>query len=124
MSLLLNTHIFLWFFNDNNQLSNDIKDLIEDKNNVIYLSIASLWEISIKYNLGKLKLAPKYEEFIEEEVIVSNIKLLDLNLEHLKINAALPFFHKDPFDRIIIAQSIAENLPILIERRQRAEGSP
>ncbi len=113
MKFLLDTHTFLWFVNDNPKLSVRLKDLIEDENNVSYLSIASLWEMSIKYNLGKLTLAPDYEEFIEEEVVKSSINLLNIELEHLKINATLPFHHRAPFDRLIIAQSLAEELPII-----------
>jgi PIN domain nuclease of toxin-antitoxin system len=69
--------------------------------------------MSIKYNLGKLTLAPSYEEFVEREVISSSITLLKIELEYLKINATLPFHHRDPFDRIIIAQSMAENIPVI-----------
>jgi PIN domain nuclease of toxin-antitoxin system len=113
MNLLLDTHVFLWFVNDHPKLSNHFKDLIEDDDNVSYLSMASLWEMSIKFNLGKLTLEPDYEEFVEREVITSSIKLLKIELEHLKINAALPFHHRDPFDRLIIAQAVVENLPII-----------
>lgn len=113
MNLLLDTHIFLWFVNDDPRLSDHLKDLIENKNNCSYLSIASLWEMSIKYNLGKLTLSPSYEEFIEREVSESSINLLNIELEHLKINSYLPFHHRDPFDRIIIAQSMAEKIPII-----------
>jgi PIN domain nuclease of toxin-antitoxin system len=113
MNLLLDTHIFLWFVNDDPRLSDPLKDLIENENNFSYLSIASLWEMSIKYNLGKLTLAPSYEEFVEREVRESSIILLNIELEHLRINASLPFHHRDPFDRIIIAQAMAENLPIM-----------
>ncbi|WP_036478303.1 type II toxin-antitoxin system VapC family toxin [Myxosarcina sp. GI1] len=113
MKLLLDTHTFLWFVNDNPKLSNRLKDLIEDKNNVSYLSIASLWEMSIKYNLGKLTLDPNYKEFVEREVTTSVIQLLNIELEHLRINATLPFHHRDPFDRLIIAQSIIEEIPIV-----------
>jgi PIN domain nuclease of toxin-antitoxin system len=113
MNLLLDTHVFLWFVNDHPKLSNHLKDLIEDDDNVSYLSMASLWEMSIKFNLGKLTLEPDYEEFVEREVITSSIKLLKIELEHLKINAALPFHHRDPFDRLIIAQAVVENLPII-----------
>jgi PIN domain nuclease of toxin-antitoxin system len=113
MNLLLDTHTFLWFVNDDPRLSDRFKDLIENENNVSYLSIASLWEMSIKYNLGKLTLAPSYEEFVEKEIITSRINLLNLELEHIKINATLPFHHRDPFDRIIIAQSKAENIPVI-----------
>ncbi len=113
MKLLLDTHTFLWFVNDNPKLSDRLKDLIEDTSNVGYLSVASLWEMSIKFNLGKLTLDPNYEEFIEREVTTTFIQLLNIELEHLNINATLPFHHRDPFDRLIIAQSIAENIPIV-----------
>ncbi len=113
MNLLLDTHTFLWFVNDNPKLSDYLKDVIEDENNISYLSIASLWEMSIKYNLGKLTLDTSYEAFIEEEIVKGNIKLLNIELEHLKINATLPFPHRDPFDRLIIAQSIVKNIPII-----------
>lgn len=113
MKLLLDTHAFLWFVSNDSKLSSRLKDLIEDENSVSYLSIASLWEMSIKYNLGKLTLKPNYEEFVRREVTISDINLLNIELEHLKVNATLPFHHKDPFDRLIIAQSIAENTPIV-----------
>ena len=112
MKLLLDTHTFLWFVNDNPKLSNHLKDLIEDTSTLSYISIASLWEMSIKFNLGKLTLDPNYEDFIEREVTTSSIQLLNIELEHLRINASLPFHHRDPFDRLIIAQSIAEDIPI------------
>lgn len=113
MNLLLDTHIFLWFVTDDSKLSTSLKDLIEDEDNVIYLSVASLWEMSIKYNLGKLTLVPSYQEFVEREVRETNLNLLAIELEHLMINATLPRHHGDPFDRIIIAQSMAENIPII-----------
>lgn len=113
MNLLLDTHIFLWFVNDNPRLSNRLNDLIEDENNAIFLSLASLWEMSIKYNLGKLTFATSYEEFVETEINQSSINLLSIKLEHFYINATLPLHHKDPFDRLIIAQSIAENISII-----------
>lgn len=113
MKLLLDTHTFLWFVNDNPKLSDHIKDLIEDTSNVSCLSVASLWEMSIKFNLGKLTLDPNYEEFVEREVTTSTIQLLNIELEHLRINATIPFHHRDPFDRLIIAQSMAENIPIV-----------
>lgn len=79
MNLLLDTHIFLWFVNDDPKLSAPLKDLIEDENNFSYLSVASLWEMSIKYNLGKLTLAPSYQEFVEREVNQSRVFYLILN---------------------------------------------
>jgi PIN domain nuclease of toxin-antitoxin system len=90
-----------------------LKDLVEDKNNTIYLSIASLWEMSIKYNLGKLKFESSYQEFVELEIIQSCINLLHIKVNHLYVHSHLPLYHKDPFDRLIIAQSIAENIPLI-----------
>ena len=113
MNLLLDTHIFIWFVNDDSRLSDSLKDLIENENNFSFLSVASLWEMSIKYNLGKLTLTPSYEEFIEEQVNQGSIILLNIELEHLKINASLPFHHRDPFDRIIISQSLSESIPVV-----------
>ena len=113
MKLLLDTHTFLWFVNDSPKLSNHLKDLIEDTNNISYLSVASLWEMSIKSNLSKLTLDPNYEEFVDREVTTSAIQLLNIKLEHLRVNSTLPFHHRDPFDRLIIAQSMAENIPIV-----------
>lgn len=113
MKFLLDTHIFLWFVNDNPKLSDRLKDIIEDESNIIYLSMASLWEMSIKYNLSKLNLEPNYDEFIESEVVASNLNLLNIKLAHLKTNAILPFHHRDPFDRLIISQSIVEKIPII-----------
>ncbi|NEP11516.1 MAG: type II toxin-antitoxin system VapC family toxin [Symploca sp. SIO2C1] len=113
MNILLDTHVFLWFVNDDPKLSDKLKILIEDENNFCYLSLASLWEMSIKYNLGKLNLDNSYEEFVEAEIIQSRISLIEIKLEHFKINASLPLHHRDPFDRLIIAQSMAENIPII-----------
>ena len=96
MKLLLDTHTFLWFVNDNPKLSNRLKDFIEDTSNVSYLNVASLWEMSIKFNLGRLALDPNYEEFVDREVTTSTIQLLNIKLEHLRINSTLPFHHRDP----------------------------
>ncbi len=75
--------------------------------------MASLWEMSIKFNLGKLTLNPNFEEFVQREITTTSIQLLNIELSHLRINATLPFHHRDPFDRLIIAQAIAENIPIV-----------
>lgn len=77
------------------------------------MSLASLWEISIKYNLGKLKLETSYQEFVEVEITQSSLNLLNIEVNHLHINAHLPWHHRDPFDRLIIAQSIVEDIPII-----------
>ena len=94
MNLLLDTHIFLWFVNDDPRLSDSLKDLIENQNNFSYLSIASLWEMSIKYNLGKLILALSYEEFVEREIRESGIILLIRKQPYLQKKVGLLKFYK------------------------------
>ena len=113
MRQLLDTHTFLWFVNGNPKLSTHVRGLIEDETNENLISIASLWEISIKYNLGKLKLSLPFNTFVQQEVKESNIEVLNVSLEDLNITATLPLHHRDPFDRLIIAQAMVENLPIL-----------
>jgi PIN domain nuclease of toxin-antitoxin system len=113
VNLLLDTHTFLWFVNGNKQISDKVKKLIESEDNQSFISIASLWEMSIKYNLGKLKFDEPFDTFIEREITNSEINILHINLEHLKITATLPLYHRDPFDRLIIAQAIIENINLL-----------
>ena len=113
MDFLLDTHTFLWFVNDEPRLSESLKFLIENESNTIYFSLASLWEMSIKSNLGKLRFETSYNEFVEEQIVQSRLILLNIDLEHLKINATLPLHHRDPFDRLIISQSLRENIPII-----------
>ncbi len=113
MKQLLDTHTFLWFVNGSTKLSHRVRQLIEAPTNENLLSIASLWEMSIKYNLGKLKFELSFDAFIRQEVTQSNLQVLNISLEHLNLTATLPLYHRDPFDRLIIAQAIVENLPIL-----------
>ncbi|MHC5724714.1 MAG: type II toxin-antitoxin system VapC family toxin [Nostoc sp.] len=113
MILLLNTHTFIWYVTDNSRLSNQVLELINDQNNEILLSIASLWEIAIKQNLGKLRFNQPFEIFITQQLNLNDFRLLDIKISHVTIVATLPLHHRDPFDRILIAQSIVENTPIL-----------
>jgi PIN domain nuclease of toxin-antitoxin system len=113
MRLLLDTHAFLWFIEGNLNLSARARQLIEDENNQRFLSIASLWEISIKVSIGKLELGIPFTEFFQQQVYGNAIALLEIQAEHLDALAKLPFYHKDPFDRLIIAQSVVENIPLV-----------
>ena len=110
--LLLDTHAFLWFAFDDRRLSETAAAAIEDPAFVKILSIASLWEISIKVSLGKLELGTTVERFFAKEVEGREIELLGITTAHLIRLAALPFHHRDPFDRLIIAQAAVEGLPI------------
>ncbi|MEG4252272.1 type II toxin-antitoxin system VapC family toxin [Microcoleus sp. AT3-A2] len=113
MRLLLDTHTFIWYVTDNPRLSAHVKLLIEDENNEKLLSIASIWEMAIKHSIGRLNFSLPFMEFVGQQLTVSNIGLLEINLQHIEVVASLPLHHRDPFDRLIIAQSMAEQIPIL-----------
>ncbi len=113
MIYLLDTHTFLWFINDDKALSATAKTLIEDPDNTIYLSIASLWEMAIKVSLSKLEIPTPFTEFIVGQLQENNIALLKISAEHTGVVATMPFHHRDPFDRLIIAQALTEQLPII-----------
>jgi PIN domain nuclease of toxin-antitoxin system len=112
MNLLLDTHAFLWFIGGDKQLPEKSVELIKIPENNCYLSIASLWEIAIKFSLGKIELKNGFEElykFIQH----SEIEILHLSFDHLKQLTKLDFHHRDPFDRIIISQGISEKFIII-----------
>jgi PIN domain nuclease of toxin-antitoxin system len=113
MSYLLDTHAFLWFINDDPALSATAKALIEDPENTIYLSVASIWEMAIKISLGKLDIPSPFTDFIDDQLRENTIALLDIKTTHAGVVATLPFHHRDPFDRLIIAQSKSENIPLI-----------
>ncbi|MEG5035391.1 type II toxin-antitoxin system VapC family toxin [Microcoleus sp. AT3-D2] len=113
MRLLLDTHTFIWYVTDNPRLSAQVKLLIEDENNEKLVSIASIWEMAIKHSIGRLNFSLPFMEFVRQQLTVSNIGLLEINIQHIEVVASLPLDHRDPFDRLIIAQSIAQQIPIL-----------
>jgi len=113
MRLLLDTHTFIWYVTDNPRLSANVKLLIEDENNEKLVSIASIWEMAIKHSIGRLNFSLPFMEFVRQQLSVSNIGLLEINLNHIEVVASLPLHHRDPFDRLIIAQSMAEQIPVL-----------
>jgi PIN domain nuclease of toxin-antitoxin system len=113
MNYLLDTHTLLWIVTDDKQLSRKVKKLFLDDKNEIFFSIASLWEISIKVSLGRLELGQRLGDFCSRHIIGNKIRLLDIKLEHFEILETLAFHHRDPFDRLIICQSIVEKVPVL-----------
>jgi PIN domain nuclease of toxin-antitoxin system len=113
MKLLLDTHTFLWFIEGELRLSKVARNLIEDQANRRFLSIASLWEMSIKVSIGKLKLKMTFIELVKREIYGNEIELVEIQPEHLDELAKLPFYHKDPFDRLIIAQSLVERISVV-----------
>jgi PIN domain nuclease of toxin-antitoxin system len=113
MKLLLDTHTFLWFIMGSSRLSKKARELIEDVNNERLLSIASLWEMAIKISIGKLTLVEPFEVLIPRQLKLNRIELLNIQIEHIATVAVLPFYHRDPFDRLLIAQCMVEILPLL-----------
>jgi PIN domain nuclease of toxin-antitoxin system len=109
----LDTHTFIWYVTDNPRLSAHVKLLIEDENNEKLVSIASIWEMAIKHSIGRLNFSLPFIEFVGQQLTVSNIGLREINLQHIEVVASLPLHHRDPFDRLIIAQSMAEQIPVL-----------
>lgn len=112
MKLLLDTHAFIWFVSGSDELSKEAKKVIKNGQNVNYLSIASLWEMSIKIKLHKLDINGTFESVIDD-VIENDIKILPINFSHTVKQYNLNFFHRDPFDRIIISQAIVEKMNII-----------
>ncbi|MBK8563527.1 MAG: type II toxin-antitoxin system VapC family toxin [Saprospiraceae bacterium] len=112
MKYLIDTHTFLWFNEGSPELSQTAKSLIEDKENEIFISIASLWEISIKTALGKLNIKGPYETVIDD-VVESEMEVLSINFAHTVVQNKLDFFHRDPFDRIIVSQAILEEMDLI-----------
>lgn len=112
MPYLLDTHTFIWFINGDQLLSEKAVDTIKNINNKCFISIASIWEIVIKSSLNKLQLTTSFDK-IKSFLSVNEIEILPITFEHIQTLTALEPHHRDPFDRIIISQSIAENLSII-----------
>jgi PIN domain nuclease of toxin-antitoxin system len=112
MRILIDTHIFLWFINNDPQLSPTTKKLLESDVDLL-LSVASLWEIAIKVSTGKMTLPKPFEIFIPEQLQQNEIAILPIEIDHVTYITTLAFHHRDPFDRLLIAQSIVEGIPIV-----------
>jgi len=110
---LLDTHTFLWMASEPDRLSPHARKIIESSDSQLLLSLASVWEMAIKSSLGKLELPSALGNFLEEQLEVTRTHLLDIRTEHAVRVEALPWHHRDPFDRLLIAQALFEKLPIL-----------
>lgn len=115
MNLLLDTHAFLWAVDDDSRLSSAARAAIIDGRNVVYISAATAWEIAIKRGTGKLKIP--HNDYLEE-LRLHRFTPLSITTEHALAVEGLPLHHKDPFDRLLIAQAQAEHLT-LVTRDQR-----
>ena len=112
MNYLLDTHTLLWFINGDASLSENAKTIIKDYSNNCSISIASIWEIGIKISLKKLQMDFDFAA-LETFLINNEIGILDININHVEILSSLPFIHRDPFDRILIAQCMVEKTVLL-----------
>ena len=113
MNALLDTHTFLWWVADAPQLSDPAKSFITNPDNTIFFSVASAWEIIIKVGTGKLNIPEEPNSYIKSRIIDNRFEVLQIELLHVLQVANLPDLHRDPFDRIIIAQSQVTRMPIL-----------
>jgi PIN domain nuclease of toxin-antitoxin system len=113
MNVLLDTHAFLWWIDNNPKLSSCASGIISDAGNAIFLSAVSGWEIAIKARLGKLMLPGDLERFIADQLAANAFSGLPIQLSHALHVYTLPAIHRDSFDRILVAQSQLEDMPIL-----------
>lgn len=113
MILLLDTHSSLWFWWDDPQLSAGARTLISEAANRKLVSPGSAWELAIKVSLKKLDIGGSYRGFFHQHMVQNNFEWLPITDEHMAVVAELPFHHRDPFDRLLIAQAIVEGMPIV-----------
>jgi PIN domain nuclease of toxin-antitoxin system len=113
LKVLLDTNAFLFFVLNDPKLGAAAKAAIEDGGNIVLISPASYWEIAIKISIGKYRLRSPYEEFWTRAMKDNGIEVLPIELHHTSRLISLPYHHKDPFDRLMVAQAMAEDIPLL-----------
>jgi PIN domain nuclease of toxin-antitoxin system len=113
MKYLLDTQAFLWWITDSESLSDSAREIIRDGSNELFLSAASGWEIAIKAGLGRLELPDEPEKVIPEHMLLNEIQGLPIQMSHALRVHALPQHHRDPFDRLLVAQCQLEDMPII-----------
>jgi len=117
VKLLLDTHAFLWWVEGTPALGRRARTAVANPDNEVFFSIASCWELSIKLSLGKLRLTQRLDRFIPEQLSVNGFSLLSVELRHVLGVADLPFHHRDPFDRLLAAQALQDQLAIVTTDR-------
>ena len=113
MNLFLDTHVLLWWLDDNPLLSEQAKKLIADVDNIIFVSAVVIWEIRVKEALGKLEIAPGFFNIVKQQ----GFEILSITAQHANKVGDIPMHHRDPFDRMLIAQAIEESLTIVTHDR-------
>jgi PIN domain nuclease of toxin-antitoxin system len=112
MNILLDTHVFLWLRSSPEKIPEKVLSAYYDLNNEIFLSVASIWEIQIKHQLGKLVLELPLDRLIDEQCVNNGLQLVPIETYHIYALDELPFHHKDPFDRLILVQAQLEKLKL------------
>ena len=118
MKILLDTHAFLWLVSDDSRLSHKAKAVFLDNNHDLFLSAVSGFEIAVKHGLGKLKLFEPPMDFVRRRIENNNLIELPITMEHATNLQDLPLIHRDPFDRLLISQSMVESIPLLSADKQ------
>lgn len=113
MTILLDTHAFLWFVGADDRLSKKAVSAMKNESNAIVLSVASVWEMAMKAALGKLRLPQAVESFVPQQMQLNMIGQLGVDFRHAARVEGLPPHHSDPFDRVLIAQALTEGIPII-----------
>jgi len=109
MKILLDTHVLVWALSSPERIKPKVQDLLVDTDNIVFVSIASLWELQIKKSLNKISLPDDFISQLQE----NGFELLDINYKHIAKLDELPLIHRDPFDRMLVAQTIHENLSLV-----------
>jgi len=118
VKLLLDTHAFLWAIGDPGRLSPNSRNAIEDARNDLLLSLASVWEIAVKSGLGKLTIPKPAVPFVQRQVVLHRMAMLNIQVAHLAAVERIPAHHRDPFDRMLVAQALEERIPLISGDRQ------
>ncbi|MFM6190483.1 MAG: type II toxin-antitoxin system VapC family toxin [Planktothrix sp.] len=113
MKLLFDTHTFIWWDSQPNQLSQTALALLQDRSSILLLSVVSIWEMQIKLQVGKLTLNRALVEIIESQKKINQIEVLPVKQDHVLALDSLPLIHKDPFDRLLVAQANVENAALV-----------
>jgi PIN domain nuclease of toxin-antitoxin system len=113
MRALIDTHVFLWFITSDPRLSPSARQIISAGSNEVLLSVASVWEVAIKASTGRLPLPAPVDQLVPQQLRINRIGLLPIEPRHVYEVVGLPFHHRDPFDRLLIAQAISEGVPLV-----------
>ncbi|MCE5182089.1 MAG: type II toxin-antitoxin system VapC family toxin [Betaproteobacteria bacterium] len=113
MNLLLDSHVFLWLMNEPERVPDQVLAMCENGENELYLSVASVWELQIKHALGKLTMRQPLKQILDEQQQSNGMEILSIKLPHLWQLTDLPRVHGDPFDRLLIAQAVVEDMHLI-----------